>query len=454
MNQELQPQASEGLKSLHLMLENFKNIGKTEIEIGGRSLIFMGKNGSGKSTLIQAMMSPMDAKLLPSEPIKQGEERARISHKIGGNIQGEYKEYIMDLYFTKASGKGRLVVTNEKGEVMKTPATLLKSIIGDVSFDVMKWLNDDKAKKLKTIKALTGCQKEIDVINLHIDNEKAKFKTKKDRADDLEATLKNSEFSQNPDDVEKYSEPIDISPLQQELYGISKKQVDWDGIKNQVQGFHQEVQYANDKIMAAGNEINRLQNEIKRQQQIIEEQTAIADKANGNIKTGTDWLNSVPRPSVEEVNNRINLAIAHNEKHSRIKMLSDQTKEKFNLRNEAEQIKGEIKKLEDQRSALINNSQLPIEGLTFTDDEIFINGLPLEEGQVNTAKLFDIGVEVAMALNPNLKIIFLHDGSLFDHDSLKSIVKKIEDRGYMAVIEMVDYQGGDLEVKFTEKELA
>ena len=92
--ENLQPIQHEGLKSLSLDIDNFKSIDKMIVEIGGRSLLIIGKNGAGKSSFIQAMMSPLNSKMLPSEPIKKGQERAKISHKIGGVLNGQYEEYI------------------------------------------------------------------------------------------------------------------------------------------------------------------------------------------------------------------------------------------------------------------------------------------------------------------------------------------------------------------------
>jgi uncharacterized protein YPO0396 len=443
--------ASEGLKSIRLEIENFKNIDKKIIDIGGRSLLFMGRNGSGKSTLIQAMMSPMNSKLIPTEPVKKGETRAKISHTIGGNIHGEYREYTMDIYFTDKDKKGRLVVYNEKGEQIKSPATMIKSIIGDVSFDVMKWLNDDKPKKLNTLKKLTGCHVEIDTITNKISTAKEELKMDKKRAEDLEAILKNHGYSK--DEIDAYSSPIDIKPLQEQMSLIAKAQSDYDGVASKVEMFKKENELSAKKIEAASIEISRLQALIKQAQESINVEVASVDANNEKIAKGETWMTQVQRPSVDDLNNKINQAIAHNEKCNNVSRLAEHQSEMLKLKDKIETTKSTVEKMEFQRSEIINKSQLPIEGLSFSEDDIFLNGIPLEEGQVNTAKLFDVGVEVAMALNPNLKIIFLHDGSLFDRESLHTIVEKIEKKGYMAVVEVVDFDGGDLEVKFTEKEL-
>ena len=445
----------EGLYSLSLDVENFKNIDKIVVDIGGRSFLFLAKNGGGKSTLIQAMMSPMDKKVLPSEPIKEGEERARITHKIGGNINGVYQEYTMDLYFTQGDKKGRLVITNEKGETIKSPATMIKSIIGNVSFDVTKWLNDEKKKKLETIKALTGKSVDIDIINKKIGEVKEKIKYKKIRANELEGAVNNHEFT--PEEIEKYSDPIDISEYQAVMASISKNQGVWDGINNKL------VQFRNDKI-AAGKNIEKIAEEKIRLTKAYHEAIAIQEEAlksesesivkiDTNISNGEKWLENNARPSIDIVNAQINDAVAHNQKHERIGYLATQRREMIAAKQEVDVLGQEIEKMEIARNTLISTSQLPIKGLRFTDEEIFLNDIPLEEGQVNTAKLMEISIDIAIALNPNYKGIFIQNGNLFDKENIKKIVDKIEDAGYFAVIEMVSYEGNDLEVRFTETEL-
>lgn len=448
---------SEGLKSIRAELENFKNIDKKIIDINGKSLVILGKNKQGKSSIIQAITSTMDSKQLPTKPIKDGEEHARISHTIAGRMSGEDVEYTIDIIFSPKNQKGRIIVYDKDGNQMKTPATLIKSLIGNVSFDPMKWFDDDKDKKLRTIKEISGCGKEVDMINIDIDNLKSTLKTKNDRADDLAAAVQHTGLS--PEDIAKYSEPLDITGIQNEFNVISGNQKKWDEFKNKVDAERLKVTGANDAIMRAGAESNRIHAEIQRlqaslqqQQNIIKEQTEIADKSNYNIKLGEEWLNTNVRPSVDEVNARLTLANEHNSKSQQIAFVSSQQKEMMQLRHDADKVKLEIKKFEEKRSHIIENSQLPIKGLSYTDNEIFINGLPLEEGQINKSDLIEISIEIAIALNPKYKVVFIHDGSLFDKEHLRSFVKHIEERGYIVIIEMVAETEG-LEIVFAENYL-
>lgn len=447
--ENLHPIVHEGLKSLSLEIDNFKNIDKMVIEIGGRSLLIIGKNGAGKSSFIQAMMSPLNSKMLPSEPIKKGEERAKISHKIGGVINGQYEEYILDMFFTPKDKTGRLVVYNKDNEVVKSPATFIKNLIGNVSFDVTQWLNDTKAKRLETIKKLTGCANDIDMINIEISKLKADKKYKSDRAEELEGSLKNHEFTR--EEIDTYSNPVDLTPIQTEISGVALKQQQWDGVKMKVDGFKADVYRAEEKVAESVAEMNRLQSLIEVEKMRILDINQEKSKATNNINVGNTWLNDNPRPSIDDVNQRMNDAIAHNEKHNRIGMLGNQQKEMISLKSQVEDVKGQIEEQELKRSDIISKSQLPIEGLTFSDEDLFIDDLPLESGQINKAREWQVGIQVAMALNPNYKGIFLHDASLFDKETLHSIIHEIEKHGYFAICELVAPEGDDLHVDFVEK---
>jgi DNA repair exonuclease SbcCD ATPase subunit len=423
----------EGLKFLSVKLENFKNFTKKEVEILGRSFEIVGPNGSGKSSLIQAIVSPLNSKILPSQVIKKGEERAKVEVVLGGIVAGKQVKYIMDLHFTKGNQKGRLVLYNEDGSVIPAPATFLKSLLGSFSFDITSWMNDTKDNKLKMLKKLTGCEADIDRCSTEIKEEMVRRKVNKEKAEEMEAILKNHGLT--PDEIEKYSSPVDVDAIQTELMQASEKSMTYDRI---VKGTR-EAKEAADSHM---KRIEELQKEIDDLRKKAEDQYFAHEK-------GNSWLAKTKRPDVEEINARMTSAVKHNEKHNSVMKLAGQQKEMLKCKESINACDANIEKLQRKRADIIKSSQLPIEGLEFTEDEIFINGLPLEEGQQNTAALFDIGVDVSMALNPNLKVILLHDASLFDTKNLEMVLSKAEKKGYQVIAEKVS-DNNDLEIKFHE----
>lgn len=467
----MKPENTEdGLKFYGISLENFKNISHKVIDIGGGSFGVLGRNGAGKSTLIQALCSPLDTKVVPMEPIKKGEERSKIEVLLKGYKNGLPVKYTLELYFSPGNKKGRLVVLNENEEVVKSPATFVKGLIGNISFDITAWLHESKEKKLKMLKQLTGCEIDIDKINVLIKDKKADKKGKKERAEELEAVLKNHGYTQ--DQIELYSKPKPTEPIQEELANISKSIDAYNGIESQMKGFREAIVKGEENIKGLRDKIEKdeiaYNEEIKRLELLIQKEKSRhnnlvsvteelisscfteINKLKGNLVKGDAWLKEKVKPSSAEITQRLNDAIAHNEHYNIVSGLAAKQKEMLKFKGELTAIDTEVEKLEKQRGDLIAKSQLPIKGLTFSDDEIFIDGLPLDESQQNTAHLFDIGVDVAIALNPGLKVIFLNDASLYDEKNLAAIIKKIEDKNFQVVYELVS--DGELDIKFSERE--
>lgn len=446
MTNETQP---DGIKFFGLSLENFKNLSHKVIDIGGKSIMIVGPNGSGKSSLIQALCSPLDTKVIPAKPIKKGEDRSMIEVILKGTHGGQPVKYTLELYFSPGNEKGRLIVRNEKDEVIKAPATFIKGLIGNCSFDITAWLHESNEKKLKTLKQLTGCEIEIDKINKSITEKKSIKKHKKERAEELEAVLKNHGYTQ--EQIELYSKPIDIVPIQTELTNVSSTISAYADVENKMMQFKNAITSEEKKIADRRTEIERLQALIKAEEAAIDLCFAEITKHKNNLIKGDAWLAKTTKPSSEGISQRLNDATTHNQHYIKVSALAENKREEMKAKNELITIDAEVEKLEKQRGNLISKSQLPIKGLTFTEDQIFIDGLPLGDDQQNTAALFDIGVDVTIALNPGLKVIFLHEGSLFDKKNLEAIIKKIEDRGYQCIAEIVSE--GELDIKFTETEV-
>src|ERR1700748_714136 len=91
---------NEGLKFLHLTINNFKNITAREVDINGMSFIVAGKNASGKSSLIQALSGSIDSSNIPSQAIQSGEEKGKIEVTIGGVLEGKHKKYNIETWFS------------------------------------------------------------------------------------------------------------------------------------------------------------------------------------------------------------------------------------------------------------------------------------------------------------------------------------------------------------------
>lgn len=440
----------EGLRFESLEVENFKNITKKIVNIGGRSFIITGKNAAGKSSLIQALLSPMDSKVKqPKKAIKRGEEKGSTKVVIKGEIGGEEHEYTLEMFYTPGNQTGRLVIRNSAGEALKSPAKTLDAIVGNISFDMFKFLNDTGSAKVKVIKDLAGITSQIDALDAQRKEKMADKLFKTRSCEEKEAVMKNHGLSQ--DEIDKYSEEIPVEPIKEELATISKKIDDYNRIKNSVAKFKKENEDSKDDIEKNNEEIQKL---LKKIQVIEAANKALEELIKTNevsITKGEEWLSRNNEPKAEEISKRLSDANLHNENYNKVIELGKKQIEIVNLKKEIEKLQAEVVKIDEDKLRLIRKSKLPIEGMTFDEDQVYLNGLPMEEGQINTAELYKAGFEISKALNPNLRVIIIPEGSLFDKESLMEVIKKADEDGYQVIAEVVS-DDADVNINFVEAE--
>lgn len=453
------------LTLLGASIENFKNIEKKIIEFDGdRSYVFFGGNGAGKSSVLQAILSPLNSKELPSKPIREGQERGKISVTLG---QDKQVEYIIDMHFTPGQQRGRLVITTADGTVIKQKS-VLDSIIGDISFDITEFLKGstkkDTERRIQVLKKLTGREKELDLLEIER-KEKYDLRQKLGTTIDVvESQLKNHGYTQ--EDLEKYAEPSDVVKIEKEIADAEKDNEEWNNGDKALMSINSLInerlsQKSQNKstIDAKIKQIEKLKAEIeilekeKKQAEerisgidfCITEETVKRDKI-------VKWLDENPKIDTSALSKKLSDASTHNFHHQRIQEYSEKQKALQSDKRKYDEYTKEIKDLENKKQDVIKTSNLPVEGLTFTDEDIFLNGLPFEVGQINTQKILETGEEVAMALNPNLKVIFVSEGSLYDIPNLERLIKKAEERKYMVLAEVVNPAGGsEVVIKFAEE---
>lgn len=452
----------EGLHFTELNIENFKNIQSKKIVLDGQSFVIYGGNGAGKSSLLQALGS-YDSTMIPEKAITKGEQRGEISVTAEGNLKGEQLKYLLETFFTPGNQEGRFEV-KKNGEEVKSARTVIKNVFGKF-FSVDKFLNSSKAEKVKEVKALSGKGVEIDLVDAEIKVVKDRIKYLNENNREKETLLQNHGYSQ--EELNKYSKPVLLDPIKKALADIGPSVEKWTHYDTKIKEFVKSVEGAppliqkeKDGITKCELEKKRLLAEIERIKNLITEQettitahnNAITEIGNTNtknlenIKIGNEWLTKHPKPDAEKISQQLSDAEAHNTHHETIQKYQDKQRDLMKGKEELIAKEEEVKTLEKKRTKIISQSKLPIPGFTFGEDGLFVDGLPFERGQLNTQRILDIGEEIGMARENGLKVILIESGSLYDRESLRTLIKKAEKRGYQVIVELVDPLGGPLQV--------
>ena len=83
--------------------------------------------------------------------------------------------------------------------------------------------------------------------------------------------------------------------------------------------------------------------------------------------------------------------------------------------------------------------KIPVSGLTFSDDGLDYNNIPLS--QCSDGEKLMVSMGISMALNPTLRVLRIKDGSLLGPKNMAILKETVKEEGFQLWIEMV--QGRD-----------
>ncbi|MFN5416459.1 MAG: AAA family ATPase [Flavobacteriia bacterium] len=444
-----------GLKILKASITNFKNITFKEVEFNGRSAMFVGPNNVGKSSLIQAICSPVNANFMPLEPIKKGEERAKVELTIGGALHGEQVVYNVACYFSAEHSRGRLVLENEEGAKITGGKGVLQEIIGNISFDIMDFIRLGRTDTGKVSTA--GVKQQIELLKTlmskesieklwKLDQEKSKIYAERTEINNgiryLQGNITNNHFT--VEEIELYQEEKTASDVSAKIEDARKKNETFKKCEDYIK--FKDIT----KSEATRDLFDLLDTaSIKDTEQAIVK--IIEDLIDKKVEQCQSYMDKNPLIDIDSLNKEMDELSKHNQNVLKVKQLQEDEKNLKDRQKESDEITKRLAEIEDEKIKLFASSELPVKGLAFNEEMVTYEGLPLSDDQIPTSRLIGIGVRIGMALNPNLKLLVIKDGSLLDKKTLDFILKVCDKEGYQLLIEMVQPEGTELSIDFIEK---
>jgi hypothetical protein len=451
----MEKEEQDGLKVIKASAQNFKNITYKEVEFNGRSAIIAGPNEIGKSSLIQAILSPLNAKFMPVEPIKKGEEKGKLELTIAGKINGEEQHYVISTYFSPEHSRGRLVMESEGGAKISGGKATLNEIIGNISFDVFEFIRLGRTEGGKASEA--GVKKQIELLKsfmpndvlrkLHeLDAERAKkYSTRTDVNSEvkyIDSLIKGTHYT--VEQIEKYSEPQSALSIQESIDKAKKRNDNYDAcekVKNETPG----------NIKDFEDDINLAEAKIKELQQMIEKYKSEIESANKKCKQAVEWMEGKAKVDLKPLYDSFDGITEHNSHVEKIKALKEHELNLKKKQDESNQITKDIEKIDQDKKDIFKSSTLPVPGLEFDENQVLFEGLPFNEDQIPTSRLIEIGLRLGAALNPNLRLMVIKDGSLLDKKAMDHVLDFCDKNNYQILVEMVSTTDTELSIEFIEK---
>jgi hypothetical protein len=105
------------------------------------------------------------------------------------------------------------------------------------------------------------------------------------------------------------------------------------------------------------------------------------------------------------------------------------------LRAKAQGCTDALVAIEEKKRDRIAAAHFPIDGLGFDDAGPTLNGIPIS--QASGAQRIRLGVAIAAALNPRLRVVLVRDGSNLDDENLALLAKLAEEHDLQVWVERV-----------------
>lgn len=407
------------LEIITLDITNFKRIKAVRIEIepNTRVVTITGRNGQGKSSVLDAIAALIDASKNKIErPVRTGTKEAQIVGVFGTN--GE-PEIVVERRIT-ADGKLTLVVKDADGVKKQSPASLIKSLFGHLSINPVEFASYEPKKQIEVLLDLVGFD------NKAWAERRQEIFSKRTivngRVSDAKAKLAGRPA---PDDSIP-TEPQSVTEMMRELSKL-----------NDDKKLCEDAQAAK---VGWDAEVARLEAALNTARESASQAAAYVASLQWPSEVRISQLTS-ELEDIDETNAKINAA-------NEYRKISVDLKEQ----SEAAATLTEMLRLHDEkRNKALESSDLPVKGITMTDDGVFLDGVPFEQG--SSAEIMRVSTALAIAARPRAGVIMLQNASLMDEDSL-AIIRDMATRHNMQVWEEVVNSSEDDAIVIEDGEIA
>lgn len=456
-----------------LQLLNFQVIEKFDADFSGNVYFVTGDNELGKSTLLKAIGALLTGQR--DDVLRNGASKGFAKMVVGDD--GE--EYEVSLSFTEANPRGTLTIKQKTTGMQTNNVTMLQKIFGYQDFDAVEFTRwsetaEGRRKQIAVVKALLpeSVREKIE----QIDSEVAELKERRTGVNrdvkTFATLLKPIEAQIREGDIEKYSKRIDISGLMAKQQQIAQLQEKAKTVKTALEQRTLQLSALPDRQDKIEQEMNDTLAQIKQEREEKEKEWKLREEAakerytSGLVALADEekdlqqrksnaekWLADYEASNAgkNDISEMLANADAHNAKCSLIEQYLEKKAQYNQANDEAVRIEQAIADNGEQRAELIKTSSLPIEGLSFSEEGLELNGIPFVPGKVSDSQAMEIAAKLVIASNPTVKVFRIARGESLGAKRLETIVEMARKNGFQGFIEQVQRGQEDMRVEeYTE----
>ena len=377
-----------------------------------------GGNAQGKSSVLDCVQLALARRTTDVEvPIRTGEDKARIVLDLG--------EFQVIRTFT---AKDDYLTVQRKDGKLARPQQFLDALIGTgLGFDPLAFATQKPATQVVAL---------LDLLKLpedprKLDARKADLYAQRTEVNREIKTLQAQAAGlPGPNDAVP-RELVSVETLLAEHAAMTKAEARNNSLR-------QEQTFLQEQMRRCDETIGRI---------VAELETARAQRAEigeAFVKTANAAA-AIQDPDLAGIMEQIRTAESVNATVRQVQRHDELCEQILGKEMEATGLTSQMEGLDARKLQILSEAPFPVPGLGFTEIQgeyrVTFNGIPLAE--CASSERLRVGMAIAMATNPTVRVILIREGSLLDKDSLAAVETMAKEGLYQIWVEIVGEDGAD-----------
>lgn len=388
-------------KVKNVSIRNLRNVKALDVEFTDSLVKISWNNGAGKSTLVDAIFLAIVGKTYIGKGrsieslINQWESKAEIEV----TLQDSGKKLKISRTIRESWSVALDIWSSEWEKLTQTD---LDKLLSDFTIDPLAFTRMSKKDQYEVIKQVTGVDtKDVD----------AKIKEKYELRTLANRSYKEAKTVLDEMGTVEYIEVIDTQEIIKQIDEANTKNLEAERAQDLIKQLEDQVWKNNQQMWEIDWQIKALQD--KRAQIELQTTEIQARLENGKAKK---W----EIIDTQSLKDKLANAQEHNQKAARFEKYCELKESVKWLESKAMWLDNDVKTLTEEKEIMIKDAKLPIDGMIFSEDDwIVVNGIPFD--QYSSAQQMIMACRIATAMTPDLKVIYIKDGSLLDNNRLQEL---------------------------------